>query len=89
MVSLIEQVRLSRNLMRGIGVTWRFRIAKSFSSNIQDGSHGGNLETLQTSPDSELLRQSDLIGKMATMAQCNIYHDQPNPGEQFLAHLGL
>ena len=41
--------------MGGIRVTWRFRIAASFSSNIQDGGHGGNLETLQTS-DSELLK---------------------------------
>ena len=32
----------------GIGVKWRFRIAESFSSSIQDDSHGGNLETLQT-----------------------------------------
>ena len=39
-------------LMGGIGVTWRFRIAESYSSNIQDGSHGGNLETFQTTSDS-------------------------------------
>ena len=25
-----QQVRLSRDLMGGIGMTWRFRIAKSF-----------------------------------------------------------
>ena len=42
--------------MGGIGVTCRFRFAASFSSNIQDGSHGGNLETLQTASDSELLK---------------------------------
>ena len=52
-------------------MTWRFRIAESFSSKIQDGGHGGCLETLQTS-DSEFQRQSDLIAKMATMAQCNV-----------------
>ena len=46
-------------------MTWRFRIAKSFSSSIQDGSHGGNLETLQTS-------DSGFLAKMATMAQCNV-----------------
>ena len=51
-------------------MTWRFRIAASFSSNIQDGGHGGNLEILQTTSDSELLK--DLIAKMAIMAQCNI-----------------
>ena len=44
------------NLMGSIGVTWRFIIAKSFSSNIQDGGHVGNLETLQTTSDSELLK---------------------------------
>ena len=42
--------------MRGIGVTWRDRIAASFSSNIQDSGHGGNVETLQTTSDSELLK---------------------------------
>ena len=42
--------------MGGIGVTWRFIIATSFSSNIQDGGHGGNLETFQTTSDSELLK---------------------------------
>ena len=47
---------LSRNLMGSIGVTRRFRIAKSFSSNSQDGGHGDNLETLQTTSDSELLK---------------------------------
>ena len=41
--------------MGGIGVKWRFRIAESFSSSIQDDGHGGNLETLQA-PDSELLK---------------------------------
>ena len=33
----------------------KIQIAESFSSNIQDGGHGGSLETLQTS-DSELLK---------------------------------
>ena len=42
--------------MGGIGVTWRFRIAALFSSNIQDGDLGGTLETLQTTSDSELLK---------------------------------
>ena len=42
--------------MGGIGLKWRFRIAESFSSSIQDDSHGGNLETLQTTSDSELLK---------------------------------
>ena len=32
------------------------RIAESFSSNTQDDGHGGNLETLQTTSDSELLK---------------------------------
>ena len=43
-------------MMGGIGVTWRFRFAKSFSSNIQDGGHGGNLETLHPTSDSGLLK---------------------------------
>ena len=68
--------------MGDIGVTWRFKIAASFSSNIQDGSHDGNLETLQTS-DSELLK---VIG---SDSQDVTYYDQPIPGERFLAHLGL
>ena len=42
--------------MGGIGVTWRIRIAASFSSSILVGGHGGNLETLQTTSDSELLK---------------------------------
>ena len=37
-------------------MTWRFRIAKSFSCNIQDGDHGGNLETLKITSDSGLLK---------------------------------
>ena len=37
-------------------MTWRFRVAASFSSYIQDGGHGGSLETLQTTSDSELLK---------------------------------
>ena len=53
-------------------MTWRFRIAALFSSNIQDGGHGGNLETLQTTSDSELLKELNLIAKRATMAQFNI-----------------
>ena len=32
------------------------RNAKSFSSNIPDGGHGDNLETLQTTSDSRLLK---------------------------------
>ena len=50
------------NSKAGWAETWwevsgwqRFRIAESFSSSIQDGRHGGNLETLQTTSDSELL----------------------------------
>ena len=43
-------------MMGSIGVLWKFRIAKLFSSNIQDGSHDGNLETLQITSDSELLK---------------------------------
>ena len=39
----------------GIVVAWRFKIAKSFSSNIQDCNHGGNLETLHTASGSKLL----------------------------------
>ena len=35
---------------------WRFRIAESFSSSIQDDDHSSNLETLQTTSDSELLK---------------------------------
>ena len=46
---------------------WRFRNAELLSSSIQDDGHGGNLETLQTTSDSELLK-----AKMVTMAQCNI-----------------
>ena len=42
--------------MGGIGVTWRFRMAASFSSSIQVGGHDGNLETLQTTSDFELLK---------------------------------
>ena len=37
-------------------MTLRFKIAALFSSSIQDGSHGGNLETLQITSDSELLK---------------------------------
>ena len=44
------------HLMGGIGVKWRFRIAESFSSSIQDEGHGSNLETLQLTSDSELLK---------------------------------
>ena len=42
--------------MEGIGVKWRFRIVESFSSSILDDGHGGSLETLQTTSDSELLK---------------------------------
>ena len=35
---------------------WRFRIAESFSSNIQDDDHAGNLETLQTTSGPKLLK---------------------------------
>ena len=42
--------------MGGIGVTLRLRIAALVSSSIQDGGHGGNLESLQTTSDSELLK---------------------------------
>ena len=42
--------------MGGIGVAWRFRIAAAFSFSIRNGGHGGNLETLQTTTDSELLK---------------------------------
>ena len=42
------KVGLSRNLVGGIGETWRFRIAKIVPSDIQDGHHGGHLETLHT-----------------------------------------
>ena len=34
------------------GVTWIFRISKSFSSNIQDSGHSGDPKTLQTTSDS-------------------------------------
>ena len=37
-------------------VKWRFRIAESFSSSIQDDGHGSNLETLKIKSDSELLK---------------------------------
>ena len=42
--------------MGGIGVKWRFRVTESLSSSIQDDGHGSNLETLQTTSDSELLK---------------------------------
>ena len=35
---------------------WRFRIAEIFISSIKDDGHVGNLETLQTTSDSELLK---------------------------------
>ena len=49
------------------------QIVESFISNIQDGGRGGSLETLQTTSDSELLKeigsdsQDDHHG-----TQCNI-----------------
>ena len=53
-------------------MTWRFRIAEPIRSNIQDDGHGGNLETLQTTSDSELLKVIRFDSLMATMVQCNI-----------------
>ena len=35
---------------------WSVRIAESFSFSIQDDGRGGNLEILQTTSDSELLK---------------------------------
>ena len=35
---------------------WRFRIAESSSSSIQEDGHGGSLETFQPTSDSELLK---------------------------------
>ena len=74
--SQIQQVRLRWNLKGGIGVTWRFKIAKSFSSSIQDCNHSGNLETLQTTSDSKLL-------KAIWSDSQDGHHDHPNPGERF------
>ena len=52
---LPNSVRLSRNLMGGITVTQRFKIAKIVRSSIQDGRQGGHLEILQTtSPKPEV-----------------------------------
>ena len=59
---------------------WRFRIAKMFSSNIQDGSHVGSLEALQTTSDSGLLKA---ISSDSQDGHHDTYHDKPNPGEQF------
>ena len=42
--------------MGGIGVKGRFRFAEAFNSSIQNDGHGSNLETLQTTSDSELLK---------------------------------
>ena len=81
-----QEVRLSRNLMGGIRVTWGFRIVESFSSSIQDGGHGGSLETLQTTSDSELLKA---VGSDSPRWHNLTYHDQSNQGKRFLAHLGL
>ena len=47
---------------------------------------GGNLETLQTTSDSGLLKA---IGSDSQDGHHGTYHDQPNPGERFLAPLGL
>ena len=58
--------------MGGNGVTWRFRIAASFSFNIQDGGHGGNLEIFQTTSDSELLKAIGSDSQDGHMAQCNM-----------------
>ena len=75
--------------MGGIGVTWRIRIAASFSSNIQDCGHRGNLETLQTTSDSELLKAIGSDSQDGHHGTMLTYHGQPIPGEQFLAHLGI
>ena len=44
--------------MRGIQAAWKFRIAKivPFRFGIQDGHHGGHLETVQTISYAELLK---------------------------------
>ena len=63
-------------------MTWRLGIAKLFSSNIQDGGHGSNLETLQTTSDSGLLKA---VLSDTKMAHYKAYHDQPIPGKRFLA----
>ena len=47
-----QWIGLSQNLMGGIEVTKRLRIAKSFCSNVQDGCQGGHLENLQTTSAS-------------------------------------
>ena len=45
---------LSLNLMGALGYYGDSELLNSLSSTIQDGGHGGNLETLQTTSDSEL-----------------------------------
>ena len=42
--------------MGGFGTKWRFIVAESFRSSIQDDGHGSNLETFQATSDSELLK---------------------------------
>ena len=75
------KVWLSRNLMGGTGVTWRVRIAKIVHFQYPRWRNWGNLETLQTKSDSELLKaiwSDSQDGHHGT-----IYADQPNPGERF------
>ena len=60
-------------------MTWRLRIAKSFSSNTQDGDREDNLETLQTTSDNLIWPPWHNV----------TYNNQPNLGERFPAHLGL
>ena len=43
MVAMADILKiLSLNLMGGIGVLWRFRIAELVQLHIQDGGHDGN-----------------------------------------------
>ena len=43
----------SRNLVEGIGATWRFRIANWFRTDVQDGHHGSHLENLKITSSPE------------------------------------
>ena len=62
-------------------------IAESFNSNIQYGGHGGKLETLQTT-SAFWIAKDNLIWKQRRSPWYSVaYHDQPNPGEWFLARL--
>ena len=49
-------VRLSHNLVGGIGATWRLRLLKSFCSYIQNRSHVSHLENFQTTPPPAILK---------------------------------